>query len=284
MASTKAQLLCNETNVFDLTNFKHPWCAYPNSYPGHFAIHSKTKYRPSKLKSLPKKIHKAHTKSNHEMNRTRSNLTGTILEHIVVSNTYHGDLFSVQDLAHLPIISSNAQLYVTGQASKDAKLSPISPKLCNLQTPEKRPGRDSNSSGNVSRRSWGFASCMPSPSKLFFSPNKHALSPSIMSPPKSLGEKCCCCKLLDLKTVCICLSATLYADLHNQNWQEFSEMMSPRQDEVTFEAEQFACRILSFDDVEFAGDETNCDTVEDRTKTTSDVQMRDCFAISLQIF
>lgn len=145
---------------------------------------------------MPRKRKEAQADSHLDVNRRKSNMTASASECFCLSNNYHGDIFSVQDLAHLPVISSNVQIHNLAPVSKDAKLSPVSPQLWNLQTPEKRPGQDSHSSGNFSRRSWGFASHMPSPSKLIFSPNKQELSPSDMLSPNCIGEICRCCALL----------------------------------------------------------------------------------------
>ena len=66
----------------------------------------------------------------------------------------------------------------------------------------------------------------------------------------------------------------LSAELQEQNWQCWSEMntSSPQHDEMKFESEQFACRMLTFDNVEILVD-TGCDNVEDCmcTNTNSDV-------------
>jgi hypothetical protein len=163
-----------------------------NSQLGRLGLHSKTKREASEFKCFPEKKKKSQIDLNPEMNRTNRNMTEATSESIFVSKNYHGDVFSVEDLAHLPVISSNSEIQIT-ETIQDTKLSPISPTLCNLQTPEKRPGRDSHSSGNVSRRSWGFASNMLSPSKLIFSPNKRLLSPNIILSPKRIGEINHCC-------------------------------------------------------------------------------------------
>lgn len=161
-------------------------CAFPHSHLGCVSKHSKVMPGTKKLKSLSRdQTRNFQSDSRSETNRKKNYVTS---ESVFVSKNYDGDVFSVQDLAHLPVISSSAQVHVNRQVSNEEKLSPSSPQLCCLQTPENRPGRDANSSGNVSRRSWGFLSLMPSPSKLIFSPTRQTFSPSVMSSPKFIGE------------------------------------------------------------------------------------------------
>jgi hypothetical protein len=102
------------------------------------------------------------------------------------SSYRRGDVFSAQELAHLPFISSGANAQMNGFVP-DFKPMLNSPSVFSLLTPEKRQGPQSHCSSNLSRRS-GFTSLMPSPSKLIFSPSKQIFSPSITSPPEHIGK------------------------------------------------------------------------------------------------
>ena len=81
----------------------------------------------------------------------------------------------------------------------------------------------------------------------------------------------------------------LFADfefnLQEHNWEEFSEIVlfSPQEDEITLEAEQFACRMLSFDNSEFLG-ETHSDKIEENTKIISHVRQCMFLLCRSQIF
>ena len=107
----------------------------------------------------------------------------------VASRYRRGDVFSAQELQHLPVISTGACARAQTDVSMPKGIKPVSasPPFFSLVTPEKRPGPRSNCSSNLSKSSFGFASLMPSPSKLFFSPTKQVFSP-MTSPPKCIGE------------------------------------------------------------------------------------------------
>jgi hypothetical protein len=99
-----------------------------------------------------------------------------------------GDKFSVQELAHLPIIACSTQNHSNApKLHTKAHLSPTSPQLFSLVTPEKRIEWESRCSSSISKGSSSFATFMfPSPSKLVFSPNgKAVFSPSCENFPKN---------------------------------------------------------------------------------------------------
>ena len=116
----------------------------------------------------------------------------TVSDSMYLCSRHRGDIFSVQELAHLPIISSGSTAHLNVSVSKDEQFFPNSPQLFSLITPEKRPGWESRCSSSISKCSSAFGSIMPrggpSPSKLFFSPVQKVFSPGTVSSPQCLGE------------------------------------------------------------------------------------------------
>ncbi len=89
------------------------------------------------------------------------------------SSCRQGDQFSFQELAHLPIISSDANVH------SNLLMSPASPRLFSLVTPEKRIELEARCYSSISKGSSNYATFMfPSPSKLVFSPTGEAFSHS----------------------------------------------------------------------------------------------------------
>ena len=119
------------------------------------------------------------------------NLSSTTSDICNVSNNHEGDIFSFEELEHLPIISSRSSVHVNIPLSKNAQLFSTSPQLFSLVTPEKRFSQEVCRSISTSKRSSEYISTMPSPSKLCFSPLhplQQLFSPSNMSPAKCHGE------------------------------------------------------------------------------------------------
>jgi hypothetical protein len=134
------------------------------------------------------KFESKHLDTVSRMEHRIQNVTSTTSEICKVSTNNEGDIFSFEELEHLPIISSRSSVHVNMPLSKNAQLFSTSPQLFSLVTPEKRFSQEVCRSVSTSKRSSDYMSTLPSPSKLLFSPLQHLFSPSNLSPPKCHGK------------------------------------------------------------------------------------------------
>jgi hypothetical protein len=145
--------------------------------------------------------------------RKNQDTTFTLPDYFCSSGGHHGDVFSVQELSHLPIISSEVNL-----VPRDAQCFQNSPQCFSLVTPERRHYRETCNSSGISKRSSGFGSMLPSPSKLFFSPMRQPFSPSIASPLNCTGKY-----IFDFKYKVLCkLFIFTRPGLQGNDWREMN--------------------------------------------------------------